>query len=63
MRLLIFIAISLVLISPWSQAADASGSEFSNVAINGYVLTRAELAGLERQLGSRVAPGAYGTSE
>ncbi len=59
MRLLIFIAISLVLTSPWSQAADASGSEFSNVAINGYILTRAELSGLERQLGSRVAPGAY----
>lgn len=34
-------------------------SQPSNVAINGYVLTRAELANLERQLGSQVMPGAY----
>lgn len=31
----------------------------SNVSINGYLLSTAELASLEAQLGTRVMPGAY----
>lgn len=39
--------------------AFALASDYSNVAINGQVLTWQELAALEIQIGGRIAPGNY----
>ena len=42
----------------WSTVAVAN-HDASNVAINGQVLSRAQLTSLEVQLGTRIAPGSY----
>jgi hypothetical protein len=46
-------AIALALVS------GAATAQHSNVAINGQVLSQQQLAALEMQLGTRIAPGSY----
>jgi hypothetical protein len=51
------IIVLAIAMSLFSLPAFAAG--YSNVAINGQVLTLSELANLQQQIGTRIAPGYY----
>jgi len=49
----------IALLALCSLASFALADGYSNVAINGQVLTQQQLAELEMQIGGRIAPGSY----